>query len=96
MTTFYQKSIILSTSSSFFLWGIISTIGPLAASGSLIGTLSNQLKTVFLLIGPIFILLGNITMGYISDRIGRKRTFIVTMTAYAVGLLLIVIFTLTR
>lgn len=96
MTTFYQKSIILSTSSSFFLWGIISTIGPLAASGSLIGALSYQLKTAFLLIGPIFILLGNTTMGYISDHIGRKKTFIVTMTAYAVGLMLIVIFTLTR
>ncbi len=95
LTTSYQKSIILSASSSFFLWGIISTIGPLAASGSLVGALAGNLKTIFLLIGPIFILIGNTTMGYMSDHIGRKRTFVITMAAYAIGLLLIVVFTLT-
>jgi len=96
LTTSYQKAIIASTSSGFFLWGIISTIGPLAASGSLIGSISSQLKTAFLLIGPIFILLGNVSMGYISDHIGRKRSFIITMIAYALGLALIVSFTLLR
>ncbi|MEM3498906.1 MAG: MFS transporter [Conexivisphaerales archaeon] len=96
MTTSYQKSIILSTSSSFFLWGIISTVGPLAASGSLVGSLAENLKILFLLIGPIFMLVGNTTMGYVSDHIGRKRTFIITMAAYAAGLSLIVAFTLIK
>ncbi len=35
-------------------------------------------------------------MGYVSDHIGRKNTFIITMAAYAIGLSLIVVFTLIK
>ncbi|MGC8601700.1 MAG: MFS transporter [Thermoprotei archaeon] len=88
-----QYSILLSTSSSMFLWGIIASIGPLAASGKLVSALSPILKVTVLLVGPLFLLIGNLAVGVMSDRIGRKKMFMVTMLAYGIGLLLVVIST---
>jgi len=83
-------AIVLSTSSSFFLWGVIVTIGPLAASGGIVGSVSGWAKVGLLIIGPIAMLFGSLIMGYLSDRVGRRRIFLWTMPAYSAGLLLIV------
>jgi putative MFS transporter len=85
-----QNSLLLSASSGFFMWGIIAFIGPSAAAGGLLGKISGIEEVLALLIGPIFILIGNVAMGSLSDYIGRKRVFVVTMFAYGAGLLLVV------
>jgi len=91
-----QWSILISASSSMLLWGIIASIGPLAASGSLIGALPRQLMTAILLLGPAALLAGDSSIGVLSDKFGRKNMFIITMLCYGAGLLIIVVFTLLR
>lgn len=88
-----QYSILLSTATSMFLWGVIATIGPLAASGKLVSALSPSLKVTVLLVGPLFVLLGDSTIGAMSDRLGRKNMFMLTMLSYGVGMMLIVLST---
>ena len=85
-----QNSLLLSASSGFFMWGIIAFIGPSAAAGGLLGKISGLEVVLSLLIGPVFILIGNVAMGFLSDFIGRKRIFVITMFAYGAGLLAIV------
>ncbi len=84
-----QKFMLLSSASGLTFWGMIATLGPLAAAGSLIGVLPKNLKVLILLIGPIFAPFGNITMGFLSDKIGRKKVFVITMLVYSVGILII-------
>ncbi len=84
-----QKFMLLSSSSGLTFWGMIATLGPLAAAGALIGVLPKTLKVIILLIGPIFVPFGNVTMGFLSDKIGRKKIFIITMIIYSVGILII-------
>lgn len=84
------QAIIISTSSSFFLWGIITAIGPLAASGSVVGSVAGWAKVVLLITGPTSMLFGSLIMGYLADRVGRRRVFLWTMPAYSAGLVLIV------
>ncbi|MGC8615406.1 MAG: MFS transporter, partial [Thermoprotei archaeon] len=74
-----QASILASVSASMFLWGIVASIGPLAASGSLVGRLPPYLKTFILLLGPAAGLLGDSLFGFLSDRAGRKKIFAATM-----------------
>ena len=89
MLTRKQKFMLLSSSSGLTFWGMIATLGPLAAAGSLIGVLPETLKVIILLIGPIVVPFGNITMGFLSDKIGRKKIFIITMIVYSAGILVI-------
>lgn len=84
-----QKFMLISSSSGLTFWGMIATLGPLAAAGSLIGVLPKSLKVLILLIGPIFVPFGNITMGFLSDEIGRKKIFVITMIVYSIGILII-------
>jgi len=84
-----QKFMLLSSSSGLTFWGMIATLGPLAAAGSLIGVLPKSLKVLILLIGPVFVPFGNITMGFLSDKIGRKKIFVITMIVYSIGILII-------
>ncbi|MFP3220260.1 MAG: MFS transporter [Candidatus Marsarchaeota archaeon] len=91
-----QWSILVSASASMFLWGIIASIGPLAASGSLMGELPAKLKTAILLLGPAALLVGDLSVGFMSDRYGRKKMFLWTMSSYGAGLLLIVVSTYVR
>lgn len=71
----------------FFMWGTISTIAPL---------LYPSINNVFFIIAPIVATLaGNLIFPLISDRMyGRKRTFIVTMSMYGIGALIIAIVSL--
>ncbi|MHB1439509.1 MAG: MFS transporter [Cuniculiplasma sp.] len=85
----YRASLLQSTSFAFIFWGIVGTIGPLAASGSIIGNLNHTGKLIFLLIGPIVVPFGNLIMGFLSDRIGRRKVFIVTMFFYTIGIIIV-------
>jgi MFS family permease len=74
---------------AFIFWGIIGTIGPLAASGSIIQNVTHTEKIIFLLIGPIVVPFGNIIMGFLSDIVGRRKIFIITMIFYTIGIIII-------
>ncbi len=89
MLTQKQKYMLLSSSSGLTFWGIVGTLGPLAASGSIIGVLPKSLKVFVLLIGPIFVPFGNFLMGILSDILGRKKIFIITMVLYSAGIVII-------
>ena len=84
-----QRSLILSSTSSFFLWGIIATIGPLSLSFPFLSGVSVITRTIILSTGPVFVLVGNLSMGYLADRIGRKTVFITTMISYSIGVIAI-------
>ncbi len=85
----YRFSLMASTSFSFIFWGIIGTIGPLAASGSIIGNMNHTGKLIFLLVGPLVVPAGNLSMGLLADAIGRKKVFLITMSFYTIGVIVI-------
>lgn len=84
-----HRALVLSTSMSFIFWGIIGTIGPLVASGAIIGSLGKNEKVIFLLVGPITVPFGNLLMGILADHFGRRRIFLFTMTFYTLGIIII-------
>ncbi len=89
MLTRKQHFMLLSSASGLTFWGMIATLGPLTAAGSLIGTLPHGMKVLILLIGPIFVPFGNFITGLLSDIIGRKKIFIITMMMYGAGIIVI-------
>lgn len=86
-----HRSLLLSTAASFFMWGIIGTIAPLSLSFPFLASVPRYVSTEILSIGPIFIMVGNVGMGILADRIGRKRVFVITMISYAIGVILITV-----
>lgn len=86
-----HRSLIISTTASFFMWGIIGTIAPLSLSFPFLVSVPRLVSSEILSVGPIFIMLGNVLMGIVADRIGRKKVFIVTMISYGLGVILITI-----
>ncbi len=80
---------LMSSASGLTFWGIVGTLGPLAAAGSIIGVLPHSYKVLVLLIGPLFVPFGNFTMGILTDRIGRKKIFLITMVIYGIGIVII-------
>ena len=80
---------LMSSASGLTFWGIVATLGPLAAAGSIIGVLPHSYKVLVLLIGPLFVPFGNFTMGILTDRIGRKKIFLITMIMYGIGIVII-------
>ncbi|MDS0256369.1 MFS transporter [Thermoplasmatales archaeon AK] len=84
-----QRAVLVSSVAGFFMWGLISTIGPLSLSFPFLHGASRAVATEVLTVGPIFILLGNVIMGIVSDRVGRKLVFVATMISYGVGVILV-------
>lgn len=80
-----QRYLLVSTSGGFFLWGIVAAIAPL----SIYWPISSGYITFLLIIGPISLVTGNFIMGFLSDIIGRKRIFIITLILYTIGILII-------
>lgn len=82
-------ALILSTFSGMFLWGILASIAPLSQSWPFAANATGPYVVLLVLTGPILALLGNFSMGFVSDFIGRKRVFIMTMAIYIVGIVII-------
>ncbi|MFP3214684.1 MAG: MFS transporter [Nitrososphaeria archaeon] len=79
----------IAVSMGFFIWGMLSTFAPIS---TLISKFIPSSMYVFVLSVPlIFALVGNLLMGFIADRIGRKMAFIITMLSYSIGVFLFII-----
>ncbi len=84
-----RTSLLMSTFSGMFLWGILASIAPLSQSWPFAANISGFYTVLLVLTGPILALLGNVSMGFVSDWIGRKKVFILTMALYIVGIAII-------
>ena len=79
-----NHSLLLSTMmSSFFVWGMLLVIGPLITNWPVI---PSSYFTILLVSSPAGLLSGNLLMGYLSDRYGRRRIFILTLLLGIVGI----------
>lgn len=72
-----------------FLWGIIASIAPLSQSWPFAANITGYLSAMLVIVGPISAVIGNISMGILSDYIGRKKVFLITMGLYFVGIIVI-------
>lgn len=72
-----------------FLWGIIASIAPLSQSWPFAADITGYLSALLVIVGPISAVVGNVSMGFLSDYIGRKRVFLITMALYFVGIIVI-------
>ncbi len=84
-----RKALISSTFSGMFLWGILASIAPLSQSWPFAANATGFATVLLVLTGPVLALLGNVSMGFVSDYIGRKKVFILTMALYIVGIVII-------
>ena len=84
-----RTALIMSTFSGMFLWGILASIAPLSQSWPFADNISGLYTVLLVLTGPILALVGNVSMGFVSDWIGRKKVFILTMAIYITGIIII-------
>ena len=84
-----RTALISSTFSGMFLWGILASIAPLSQAWPFAANATGIYTVLLVLTGPILALLGNVSMGFVSDWIGRKKVFILTMAIYIVGIIII-------
>lgn len=87
--TKYQIGLIVSSSLGMFLWGIIASIAPLATSWPFISSLPKVYFSVFLFLPTAFMLTGNLVLGILADKIGRKFIYILSTILYGLGFILI-------
>ena len=76
--------IFFTVSISFFMWGVTLAIAPLITTWYFVPQFS-----YYYIIGaaPAGLLAGNMSMGYTSDRLGRKNIFLLTMGITVAGLI---------
>lgn len=84
-----RKALVSSTFSGMFLWGILASIAPLSQSWPFAANATGFATVLLVITGPILALIGNISMGIVSDLIGRKKVFLLTMALYIVGVVII-------
>lgn len=87
--TQYQIGLIVSSSLGMFLWGIIASVAPLATSWPFISSLPKEYLSVFLFLPTAFMLIGNLVLGILADKIGRKFIYILSTILYGLGFILI-------
>lgn len=76
-------TVFSSTALGFFAWGFIYSISALVTSWPIV---PGQDVPILLTISPIFLVVGNFLFGSLSDRIGRKPVFMITLTIYTIGI----------
>ncbi len=93
MLTSRQRSLLISSSGGFFIWGIVASMAPLSLSWPFVNGSDPLVRVLVLSAGPAGLLAGNFIMGLLSDAFGRRRIFIATMAMYGIGIVLISIAT---
>jgi len=83
------RSLFISTSFGFFIWGIVADLGPSSLSWPFLSEISIHLKVFLLICAPIGTLIGNVLIGALADSVGRKKTFLITMLSYAIGIIIV-------
>lgn len=81
-----QGLLFVSLSLGFLVWGFVSASGVLTIS-YFKDVVPKWLIPISAVIGPVFLVIGNMAMGRLSDLIGRRSVFFLTITLYAIGLL---------
>lgn len=76
-------AVFSSTSLGFFVWGFVYSLPFIISSWPVVPP---ALAPYMFVISSSFLVLGNFFLGMLADRIGRKRTFILTTSLYALGL----------
>ncbi|BAB60410.1 sugar transporter [Thermoplasma volcanium GSS1] len=79
----------MSASAGMFIWGIIASIAPLATAWPYVKGLPRVYLSVFLSLPSVFLLTGNTILGKLSDILGRKPIYLMTILFYLAGLLII-------
>ncbi|ABW01595.1 MFS transporter [Caldivirga maquilingensis] len=79
---------ITSTALGMFLWGFILALAPLTTQWPFV---PSSFDEYVLLAAPVSLMVGNLIIGKLSDALGRKMGFIMTMVIYGVGALLIIL-----
>lgn len=84
-----RRALVTSTFSGMFLWGILASIAPLSQSWPFAANAGSTATVLLVLTGPVLALIGNVSMGFVADYIGRKKVFILTMLLYLAGIVII-------
>lgn len=75
--------VFVTLSASLFVWGVVLAVGPLVITWPVV-TASSVLYV--LVAAPSGLLAGNLVMGILADRVGRKKSFIITLILSIAGL----------
>ena len=78
----------LTMISGFYVWGMLFVMATLVTQWPFI----NTSEYIYVLVSsPAGLLAGNFILGYLSDRIGRKKLFITTISAGVIGIIGIIL-----
>ncbi|KAA8922259.1 MFS transporter [Thermoplasma sp.] len=83
------RNLLVSASAGMFIWGIIASVAPLATQWPFISSLPRTYEAVFLAVPSIFLLIGDLSLGRLSDLFGRKVVYISTIVLYLLGIFII-------
>ncbi|PYB67867.1 MFS transporter [Thermoplasma sp. Kam2015] len=83
------RDLLISASAGMFIWGIIASVAPLATQWPFISSLPRSYEAVFLAAPSVFLLIGDLVLGKLSDIIGRKAVYVSTIILYLIGIFLI-------
>ncbi|EQD61473.1 sugar transporter, partial [mine drainage metagenome] len=81
-------ALIASSIGAFFLWGFVSSIGPVSTAQNFVGSYPN-LVLLSLIIGPISLFLGDVIVGIFSDLAGRKIMFLFSLVFFLAGIVVV-------
>jgi len=81
----YNDTLILITmASTFFVWGVVLSIAPLITTWPFI---PEYFDVYIIFSSPTGLLSGNFFLGYMSDKLGRKKLFLFTVILTSSGLI---------
>ncbi len=79
----YDTLIFVTVSVSFFMWGIALGIAPLVTTWYFV---PSNIDIFIIAASPLGLLSGNLILGTLSDKFGRKKLFLLTVVITATGL----------